>query len=109
MTRLSVNVNKVATLRNTRTHGIPSVVRAARLCLDAGAHGITVHPRPDQRHIRPHDVFEVANRITVLRLGRTVGVYERDKTTQQEVVHAITAGTPTKVAGIPDKTAEVVV
>ena len=56
-----------------------------------------------------HDVFEVANRITVLRLGRTVGVYERDKTTQQEVVHAITAGTPTKVAGIPDKTAEVVV
>ena len=56
-----------------------------------------------------HDVFEVATRITVLRLGRTVGVYERDKTTQQEVVHAITAGTPTKVAGIPDKTAEVVV
>jgi pyridoxine 5-phosphate synthase len=60
MTRLSVNVNKVATLRNTRSHGIPSVVGAARLCLDAGAHGITVHPRPDQRHIRPGDVFEVA-------------------------------------------------
>ena len=60
MTRLSVNVNKVATLRNTRTHGIPSVVHAARLCLDAGAHGITVHPRPDQRHIRPHDVFDLA-------------------------------------------------
>src|SRR5207253_8394935 len=56
-----------------------------------------------------HDVFEVANRITVLRLGRTVGVYERDKKTQQEGVHAITAGTLTKVAGIPDKTAEVVV
>jgi D-xylose transport system ATP-binding protein len=48
-----------------------------------------------------HDIFEVANRITVLRLGRDVGVYERDKTTQQEVVHAITAGVPTKVAGIP--------
>jgi D-xylose transport system ATP-binding protein len=48
-----------------------------------------------------HDVFEVANRITVLRLGRNVGVYERDKTTQQEVVQAITAGTPTKVSGIP--------
>jgi len=48
-----------------------------------------------------HDIFEVANRITVLRLGRNVGVYERDKTTQQEVVHAITAGTPTKVSGIP--------
>src|SRR5436305_2229729 len=49
-----------------------------------------------------HDIFEVANRITVLRLGRTVGVYERAKTTQQEVVHAITAGVPTKVAGIPE-------
>ena len=48
-----------------------------------------------------HDVFETANRITVLRLGRNVGVYERDKTTQQEVVAAITAGVPTKVAGIP--------
>jgi D-xylose transport system ATP-binding protein len=48
-----------------------------------------------------HDVFEVATRITVLRLGRDVGVYEREKTTQQEVVQAITAGIPTKVAGIP--------
>jgi D-xylose transport system ATP-binding protein len=48
-----------------------------------------------------HDVFETANRITVLRLGRNVGVYERTKTTQQEVVEAITAGVPTKVSGIP--------
>jgi D-xylose transport system ATP-binding protein len=47
-----------------------------------------------------HDIFETATRITVLRLGRNVGVYERASTTQQEVVHAITAGTPTKVAGI---------
>ena len=49
-----------------------------------------------------HDIFEVATRITVLRLGRNVGVYERDKTTQQEVVQAITAGVPTKVSGIPE-------
>ena len=48
-----------------------------------------------------HDVFEVATRITVLRLGRDVGVYEREKTTQQEIVEAITAGVPTKVSGIP--------
>jgi D-xylose transport system ATP-binding protein len=48
-----------------------------------------------------HDIFEVADRITVLRLGRSVAVYEREKTTQQEVVHAITAGVPTKVAGVP--------
>jgi pyridoxine 5-phosphate synthase len=61
MTRLSVNLNKVALLRNTRTIGIPSVTRCARICLEAGAHGITVHPRPDGRHIRPHDVFELAD------------------------------------------------
>jgi D-xylose transport system ATP-binding protein len=48
-----------------------------------------------------HDIFETATRITVLRLGRNVGVYERAKTTQDEVVHAITAGAPTKVSGIP--------
>ena len=56
MTKLSVNVNKVATLRNTRALDIPSVARMARLALEAGAHGITIHPRPDHRHIRPDDV-----------------------------------------------------
>ena len=58
-TALSVNVNKVALLRNTRHLGIPSVVRAAVQCLEAGAHGITVHPRPDARHIRADDVHEL--------------------------------------------------
>lgn len=60
MTKLSVNVNKVATLRNTRSLELPSVVGLSRIALDAGAHGITVHPRPDQRHIRPGDVTDVA-------------------------------------------------
>ncbi len=59
-TALSVNVNKVAHLRNTRHLDIPSVVQAATWCLQAGAQGITVHPRPDERHIRAHDVHEVA-------------------------------------------------
>ena len=59
-THLSVNLNKVALVRNTRHLGIPSVTRAATLCLQAGAHGITVHPRPDQRHIRDGDVFDLA-------------------------------------------------
>ena len=59
-TCLSVNVNKVALLRNTRHLGEPSVVRASRICLEAGADGITVHPRPDERHIRRADVFEIA-------------------------------------------------
>jgi pyridoxine 5-phosphate synthase len=60
MTALSANLNKVALLRNTRTVGIPSVVRAARLALGAGARGITVHPRPDGRHVRADDVRELA-------------------------------------------------
>jgi pyridoxine 5-phosphate synthase len=57
MTVLSVNVNKIAVLRNSRGGTEPDVVRAARACLDAGAHGITVHPRPDARHIRADDVY----------------------------------------------------
>ncbi|HYO93666.1 MAG TPA: pyridoxine 5'-phosphate synthase [Polyangiaceae bacterium] len=60
MTKLSVNVNKIATLRNTRQLGIPSVVQLSELALKAGAQGITVHPRPDERHIRSHDVDELA-------------------------------------------------
>ncbi|MDI1244942.1 MAG: pyridoxine 5'-phosphate synthase [Rhodoferax sp.] len=59
-TSLSVNLNKVALVRNTRHLGIPSVTRAATLCLQAGANGITVHPRPDERHIRTSDVPELA-------------------------------------------------
>jgi pyridoxine 5-phosphate synthase len=59
-TRLSVNLNRVALLRNSRPLGIPSVTRAATLALEAGAHGITVHPRPDERHIRASDVHDLA-------------------------------------------------
>ncbi len=61
MTNLSVNLNKVALLRNARTIGIPSVLDAAKVCVDAGAHGITVHPRPDERHIRYADVYDLAD------------------------------------------------
>ncbi len=60
MTHLSVNLNKVALLRNARELGIPSVTRMAEIALDAGAHGITVHPRPDARHIRSDDVRDLA-------------------------------------------------
>jgi pyridoxine 5-phosphate synthase len=59
-TKLSVNVNKIATLRNTRALDVPSVRRFAKIALDAGAAGITVHPRPDERHIRSHDVEDLA-------------------------------------------------
>jgi pyridoxine 5-phosphate synthase len=60
MTALSVNLNKVALVRNTRSIGIPSVTRAAVLALEAGADGITVHPRPDGRHVRATDVADLA-------------------------------------------------
>jgi pyridoxine 5-phosphate synthase len=60
MVRLSVNVNKIALIRNSRGGNIPDVLHAARTCLDAGCHGITVHPRPDARHITYRDVFDLA-------------------------------------------------
>ena len=60
MVRLSVNVNKVATLRNSRGGRVPSVVEAVEVCVDAGAPGITVHPRADRRHITPDDVRDIA-------------------------------------------------
>ena len=65
MTKLSVNLNKVALLRNQRDIGIPSVTAAAETAIEAGANGITVHPRPDERHIRYADVFELAEMLTV--------------------------------------------
>jgi len=60
MVRLSVNVNKVATLRNSRGGRVPSVLEAVDVCVGAGAPGITVHPRADRRHITPQDVREIA-------------------------------------------------
>ncbi|MDD0815554.1 pyridoxine 5'-phosphate synthase [Curvibacter sp. HBC28] len=60
LTALSVNLNKVALVRNTRHLGIPSLSRAATQCLQAGAAGITVHPRPDERHVRAGDVHELS-------------------------------------------------
>jgi len=67
MPRLSVNVNKVATLRNSRGGNVPSVVEAVRVCVQAGAPGITVHPRVDERHIRPSDVDQIAEVLQPVR------------------------------------------
>lgn len=60
MTRLSVNLNKIAVLRNSRGGSRPDIVRAARTVIKAGAHGLTLHPRPDMRHVRPDDVMALA-------------------------------------------------
>ncbi len=64
MTRLSVNINKIATLRNSRGGNIPDVLQAAINCERYGAQGITVHPRPDERHIRYSDVYAIREYIT---------------------------------------------
>ena len=66
MTALSINLNKVSLLRNSREGNYPNVVSHAQLCIDNGADGITVHPRPDQRHIRPSDVRDLAELVTPL-------------------------------------------
>ena len=73
-TALSINLNKVALVRNTRHLEIPSVTRAARLCLEAGAQGITVHPRPDERHIRPGDVEKLAGVIATWPVKREYNI-----------------------------------
>ena len=65
MTKLSVNLNKIALLRNQRNIGIPSVIESAKTVMRAGSHGVTVHPRPDERHIRYSDVYELAQIVTV--------------------------------------------
>jgi len=65
--KLSVNVNKVATVRNSRGGQIPSVIEAVRTCIDAGAPGITVHPRADQRHITTQDVHDIAGELAPLK------------------------------------------
>jgi pyridoxine 5-phosphate synthase len=69
MTRLSVNLNKIATLRNSRGGNEPSVVRAAQTCVATGAHGITLHPRPDLRHITPSDCAEICKAITTVEIN----------------------------------------
>lgn len=64
MTRLSVNINKIATLRNSRGGNNPDLIQVAKDCENFGAQGITVHPRPDERHIRYNDVYELKKIVT---------------------------------------------
>ena len=92
---LSVNVNKVAHLRNTRHLGIPSVTRAATLCLQAGAQGITVHPRPDERHIRYNDVFELKKIVTT-------EFNIEGNCQEQKFIDLVLANKPEQVTLVPD-------
>src|SRR5438874_5927537 len=98
MTRLSVNLNKVALLRNQRDTGEPSVLRAAELCIGAGAEGITVHPRPDERHIRRRDVAELQE---YLRAFPRVE-YNIEGNPFPEFMALVRAVKPTQVTLVPD-------
>ncbi|HEX3994663.1 MAG TPA: pyridoxine 5'-phosphate synthase [Acetobacteraceae bacterium] len=74
MARLSVNLNKIALLRNSRRTGVPDIARFARIALDAGAEGLTVHPRPDERHIRRSDVGLIAELMRADRPGKEFNI-----------------------------------
>ena len=94
MIRLSVNVNKIATIRNARGGDIPSVVEAASTCIAAGCHGITVHPRPDARHITFQDVFDLAAMMTV--------EFNIEGYPTAEFVDLVMKVRPTQVTLVPD-------
>ncbi len=97
-TALSVNVNKVALVRNTRHLGIPSVTRAALQCLEAGAQGITVHPRPDGRHIRADDVHQLAE----LLRDWPQAEYNIEGNPTQNLMDFIRATRPQQATFVPD-------
>jgi pyridoxine 5-phosphate synthase len=98
--KLSVNLNKVALLRNQRDVGYPSVVEAARIVVAAGAHGITVHPRPDERHVRRTDVLELAALIAA-ELDPAVE-YNIEGYPSDDFLALIRAVRPTQVTLVPD-------
>ena len=99
MAKLSVNVNKIATLRNTRALAIPSVSKLSRIALEAGAHGITVHPRPDQRHVRPADVHDVAD---LIRTSFPTAEFNIEGNPFYDYVHFAEAVRPTQCTLVPD-------
>lgn len=101
-TALSVNVNKVAQLRNTRHLGIPSVVGLATVALQAGAQGITVHPRPDERHIRAHDVHDIA----ALMAAWPHAEYNIEGNPFQNLMGFIRAVRPHQATFVPDSEAQ---
>jgi pyridoxine 5-phosphate synthase len=104
MTKLSVNVNKVATLRNTRPQlEIPSVIHCSRICLEAGAHGITVHPRPDQRHIKPSDV----DAILVLLKEFPKAEFNIEGNPFEKFLDLVEKAQPTQATLVPDTTDQI--
>lgn len=94
MTRLSVNINKVATLRNARGENNPDVVEFARYCEQLGAQGITVHPRPDERHIRRSDVADLKKVVTT--------EFNIEGYPSEDFIALVVATRPDQVTLVPD-------
>lgn len=100
MTKLSVNINKVATIRNSRGGDTPNVLEAALACERFGAQGITVHPRPDERHIRYQDVFDIkANIKTEFNI--------EGNCREQKFVDLVIANKPAQVTLVPDELGQI--
>src|SRR5271163_2709884 len=99
MIRLSVNLNKIATLRNARGGNIPDVLKAARTCIAAGCHGITVHPRPDARHITRQDVLDLSQMLAAefKRIEFNIEGYP-----SPEFIELVTMVKPTQCTLVPD-------
>ena len=97
--KLSVNLNAIAMLRNRRNLPWPSVTEIGRMALEAGAHGLTVHPRPDERHIRKSDVFDVRE---VIRRGFMDKEYNIEGYPDQRFLEIVEEVVPTQVTLVPD-------
>jgi pyridoxine 5-phosphate synthase len=99
MTHLSVNLNKVALLRNSRTLDLPSVLWAATTCIEAGANGLTVHPRPDERHIRRRDVYELTE---LLKAHPTIEFNIEGNPLEAGFMQIVREVKPTQATLVPD-------
>ena len=102
MIALSVNVNKIATLRNSRGGDIPDVLTAVDTCIAAGAQGITVHPREDERHIRPADVQDIAERLTEINTQKTPKIeYNIEGDPRPHLIDMVLHTKPTQCTLVP--------
>ena len=102
MTALSVNINKIATLRNSRGGDVPDVLTAVDTCVAAGAQGITVHPREDERHIRPKDVTDIAERVKEINSQKTPTIeYNIEGDPRPDLIDMVLHTKPTQCTLVP--------
>ena len=102
MIALSVNVNKIATLRNSRGGDIPDILTAVDTCVAAGAQGITVHPREDQRHIRPADVQDIAERLIEINTQKRPNIeYNIEGDPRPDLIDMVLHTQPTQCTLVP--------